>query len=592
VHWFDGFVKDLAGERTPRRSALRTIGIAAGTASMPWTPSAVLAAGPGHRERNPGAHRGAGTASQTVPAVRSKRGAVRKKLTLPQSYRSGACEYSFKGSDSHLNYHTTTASNGKSYELRVLHHTHMSFDGKNPKAEQTDTLEVTSGGTRVVRVETRRSTTRGDASHTGTVKFEYGKSVRGLRSALLHFDASGIHGSYEGLETHAAAATSGTKAVKAQFAASMKPVTLHVEHGVSEAIETLGRRFKSELQTCSTKPPRRRRVSERVPSRASFLSRFGGTLIADDPLPGGAGEEAGVEIQNQNGAPSTPHCEGCMNAAANQMAGCATTLLGDLVFGCVPCILAAIMCQAEATAAALGCWVPLAGGCMQTVCAPTQGCDSQDTCCGGDCCTGSDVCLHGSNVCCPPGETLSCVGTSNGFPFCCGKDSICCGDDRCCPVNSLCCSGETCCPQGSTCCGTTCCDAGTVCLDAHAGMCCSKGSTVCGGVCCDETCENGLCCPKGTFCGDTCCTNGNQCTAAGQCTYPGFGPTPSPKPTGRLGASECTPGFYLQHTPFKDGTFKDICCPKGITGCAGICCPPNLYCGGPGAELACGQWIK
>jgi hypothetical protein len=448
---------------------------------------------------------------------------------------------------------------------------------------------VTSGGASVVKVESQRNGVR-SGSQSGTMRFEYGPAVQGISSAMLTFQGSSVHGSVQAGPASQSRSTTALRTLHAQFSNEIAPVAISVDRGLYDGIQSLMQRFASERKSCSSTPPRVGGTPRDVASRATFFRRFAEpAIVADDErAPATYGGAAGVENQNESGAPSTPHCNSCMNAAANQATGCWESLGADLLFGCVPCITAVIQCQAEATAAALGCWIPGAG-CMQTVCGPATGCDTGDTCCESKCCTGNAVCVGQPSTCCPPGYTVACVGSSSGFPFCCSKGEVCCGNDVCCSEGSKCC-GNFCCPQDSACCGQSCCSAGSMCANASQSLCCPSGYSVCGSSCCPPSavCRNGVCC-QGAFCGDQCCVNGQLChQATGQCYYPSFG-TPSPRPTaGKL--SRCLHGSIC-HSQYRDGTSSDVCCPAGLACCAGACCGPGQQCGGNGAELACGNWI-
>jgi len=413
----------------------------------------------------------------------------------------------------------------------------------------------------------------------------------------VSYEGSAIHSTVQPRSVGQSLSARTLHPMRAQFGSGAAPVAISVDRGIYDGISTLLQRFASERKTCSSMRPRfiTEPQPHRISSRSTFLQTFGRRggesepfVVADaDRAPAQYGGSAGIENQNDYGAPSTPHCDSCMNAAANQATGCWETLGADLLFGCAPCIAAAIQCQAEATAAALGCWIPGAG-CMETVCGPSDGCDTGDTCCGSKCCTGNAVCVGNPSTCCPPGYTTACSGSSG--PFCCTSGQMCCGNYLCCDEGSNCC-GTFCCPHESACCGQACCEAGSVCGNAAQSLCCPSGYSVCGSGCCppNAVCRDGVCC-AGAFCGDQCCVNGQLCNqSTGQCYYPSFG-TPAPKPSGSK-FIQCLHGFSMCHSSYRDGSTKDVCCTPGLACCAGTCCAPGQQCGGGGAELACGNWI-
>ncbi len=593
MHWFDNFAKSLSRPYESRRVALGKMAaiIAAANASWPSRAGAAPSQTLHPSETIGGSPPPTGSPTlHTIGASASRRGIQVRTLHLPTAYKTGPCEFSLSGRNADFYYRATGSAGSQSLTLVVYHRTTISGTGRQLSAQVTDTIEVTSGGASVVKVESERNAVRG-GSQSGTMRFEYGPAVQGISGAMLTFQGSSVHGTVQtGSSTLVHNATT-LRTLHAQFTSDATPVAVSVDHTLYDGIQSLMQRFASERRSCSSTPPRVGGVSRDVASRARFFRSLAQpAIIADENrAPATYGGAAGVENQNESGAPSTPNCNSCMNAAANQATGCWTTLGADLLWGCVPCITAAISCQAEAVAAALGCWIPGAG-CMQTVCGPANGCDTGDTCCGSKCCTGSAVCVGQPSTCCPPGYTIACMGATSGFPFCCANGDVCCGNDICCSQGSHCC-GNFCCPQDSACCGVSCCSPGSVCANASQSLCCPSGSSICGSTCCPPgaICRNGVCCP-GTFCGDQCCVNGELChQATGQCYYPSFG-TPSPRPSASK-ISLCLHGYSVCHSAYRNGSTKDVCCTAGLACCAGTCCGPGQQCGGNGTEFACGNWI-
>ena len=499
------------------------------------------------------------------------------------------------GRDADFDYRATTSAGGHTLTLTVHHRTVVSGTGQALSALATDTIEVTSDASRVVRVESKRNLEHGQNQSSGTMRFEYGEAVHGISGATLTFVGSSVHSQLAPSSTGQTVVSRTRRSLNAQFARDAAPVAISVDSGMYDGIKTLMDRFARERKTCAGVKPRFVTGIRKVSNRATFFKTFGKrggglapVIVADeDRAPATYGGSAGIENQNEAGAPSTPNCNSCMNAAASQAQACWETLGVDLLFGCAPCIAAAIQCQAEATANALGCWIPGAG-CMQTICGPDTGCDTGDTCCGSKCCTGNATCVGQPSTCCPPGYTVACGG-ANG-PFCCASGQMCCGNNLCCDEGSNCC-GSFCCPQESECCGEACCSAGSKCANAATSLCCQTGYTVCGSSCCppNAICRDGVCC-AGSFCGDQCCVNGQLCNqSTGQCYYPSFG-TPAPQASGNKFV-QCRRPFTMCHSVYRDGRTADICCSSGLACCAGTCCGPNQQCGGDGPEFACGNWI-
>jgi len=600
IHWFDDFAKSLARPQESRRTALAKMGAMVVAANVPW-PSRVAAAS------DPTPHtvlqRPIGATSlklHTVAKSAARQGMTVRAQSLASEYKSGPCELRVHGRDADYYYRATSSAGGSSLTLVVHHRSVVKGSGHDLTAVATDTIEVTSGGASVVRVESKRNFARTGARTSGTMRFAYGSAVKGISAATLSYEGSSIRSNVTPSSTESSQSVRSLRTLHSQFASDAAPVAISVDHAIYDGIQSLMRRFTSERKLCASKRPRlmtEPKATRSTTSRGNFFKTFGkrasqrGTIvIADDTTdrgPATYGGSAGLENQNEYGAPSTPNCDSCMNAAASQAVGCWETLGVDLLFGCAPCIAAAIQCQAEATASALGCWIPGAG-CMQTICGPGNGCDTGDTCCGSKCCTGNAVCVGQPSTCCPPGYTTACSG-ANG-PFCCSNGDTCCGNDVCCEGGSHCC-GNFCCPQGSACCGQSCCSSGSACADPSQSLCCPADYSVCGSNCCPPhaICRDGVCC-EGAFCGDQCCVNGQLCNhASGQCYYPSFG-TPAPRPSGSKFMT-CLHGFAMCHSAYRDGSTKDICCTSGLGCCAGTCCGPGEQCGGNGAELACGNWI-
>jgi len=622
MHWFDDFVKGLAGGSVPRRTALAGVGLASGSlAAWGALPGRALAsprvsANAGDAVRFPG-----GSASATAPPLKLTRGIVRRRLTLPSTFSSGPCAYKRGDALDAMTYTAAGVANGQPVTLTASRNLQfVPGVGRTAlSAQSTNVIEVTSGGASVVRFESKVAGTQ-EGTARGTVSLRYGSAVSGARGADLTVVGRTVTGTILGAER--AVASSRSKLISSKFFEGAAPLDLAIDGQLYAAIDQLMQRFKSEASTCNGTPPRRGRASRRASTRGAFLSPAieRREFVVADYAPEAPGGDAGLEIQNQYGAPSTPHCTSCMNSAGNQMVTCLEAAGVQAIFGDIgDAIIGAIECQAKATAAALACWIPKAG-CGEQLCGVGTSCDSGDTCCGTDCCTGSDVCIGQSKTCCPPGYTTVCAGTPGSDPFCCGEGQACCGSDGCCAAGSTCCGGKFCCASGDQCCGDVCCNgAGSVCTDPKNSLCCNSGSTACGTSCCDAkyVCldsTKGICAPPGyMICGnlpcppDNCLNPGTPNAAC--CPGPVCGntccklftatPTPSPFPSGGIGVIKqrlrtCViPNTVACHNEFS-GTQYTACCAPNQTCCGDQCCPSSApqCCPDGQGNPRCGICIK
>lgn len=630
-HWFDDVVKGLAAGSLSRRSALRGLGAVSGSiAALSAFPHDALARKT-HPAQNAAQTLDRAHASATAAPVRLTPGVVRPRLTVPATFTSGPCTYKHGGGSNDMIYVATTVANGQTVTLTVTRSTRIEgTDRSRLTGYATNTIDVTAGGSPVVRLESQVTATRGGGAHHGTLSVRYGQAVRGARGADLSIDGKSVRGRVLGAERITGKARE--KVTSARFDNEAAPIALAIDARLSAAIDSLLERFKNERGTCNGMPPRRRRAERRVQNRAAFLSpaiaRRGELVVADvavAPVPELTGGNAGVEPQNQYGAPSTPHCNSCMNAAGNQMQACWSTAAGSL-FACLVCAAGdLIVCQSEATAAAVACWIPGAG-CGEVICKAGTSCDSGDSCCGTDCCTGADVCLSGSTLCCPPGYTTACAGAPGYDSFCCGQQSVCCGNNGCCPPGSNCCGGKFCCEQGNACCGSVCCDAGSTCANPATSLCCGSSSIPCGPTCCDPynggvclDATRGICGVKGdVVCGNSVCGPGS-CLHAGTanatcCPGPVCGDRccsligPTPRPFGRSRVPQLnrqasptpTPGRLAicrrPNVPCRselNGKLYSTCCKPNQICCGDQCCAVGLTCcADPQGNPRCNTCIK
>jgi hypothetical protein len=616
MHWFDDLVKGLATGSVSRRGALGGVGLASGSLAA-WStfPGDAFAWKAPRKHSAATQQLGRPAASATAAPVRATRGIVRSRTVLPSTFTSGPCSYKRGGGADDMTYVASTSANGQTVTLTVTRSIRLEgSDRSRLTARVSNSIDVSAGGAPVVHVESIVVGTRASIARKGTISVRYGAAVSGARGADLSIEGKSVHATLLGAES--VAGRSRQKVVSAKFGDNVAPHDLAIDAQLYVAIDTLLQRFQSERQTCNGAPPRRRRAERRVQNRAAFLSaatsrREERVVVDVTPAPESTGGNAGVEPQNQYGAPSTPHCSSCMQSAGNQMTACWSTAGVSAIFGCFLCAATdLITCQAEASAAALACWIPGAG-CGEVICSAGTSCDTGDSCCGSDCCTGSDTCVAGSTLCCPAGYTVSCKGAQGEDPFCCGTQWGCCGNNACCPPGSSCCGSNFCCEQGNACCGSSCCAAGSVCSDPARSLCCAQGSIACGSTCCDSNNQVCLDASRGLcgFKGDSVC--GNVACAPGNCLNPGspnatccsgpvcgdrccslIGPTPKPpRPRGTMINPNATynPGAVKQrvrtcalpHVPCQselNGTTYTTCCTPNQICCGDQCCATGLTC--------------
>jgi hypothetical protein len=619
MHWFDDFVKALAGGSVSRRTALGSVGLASGSLAVARALPESALARPRVRATAGAVRLGGSSASATVAPLKLTRGIMRPRLSLPTTFSSGPCAYKRGGALDAMTYTATGVANGETVTLTASRNLHFIPGATRTalSAESTNVIEVTSGGASIVRLETKVSGTRGGTAR-GTVTLRYGSAVGGARGVDLVVSGRTVTGSILGAER--TVRSSHSKIVSSKLVEDAAPVDISIDAELYAAIDQLLQRFKSEASTCNGAPSRRGRASRRASTRGAFLApafERRSEFVVADYAPEAPVGEAGLEIQNQYGAPSTPHCTSCMNSAGNQMVNCLEAGGIEAIFGCIPCAAAtAIECQAKATAAALACWFPGAG-CGEQLCGVGTSCDSGDTCCGGDCCTGSDVCTGAAKTCCPPGYSTACAAAPGSDPFCCGEQNVCCGSNGCCPAGSTCCGGKFCCASGDQCCGDVCCDgAGSVCSDPKNSLCCTSGFTACGTSCCDPkyVCldsSKGICAPPGyAICGNVACPpqnclnpgTANALCCAGPvcgdrcCSLIGPSATPSPASGGGLRKQKirtCLSPKVACRSEFSGAPYT-VCCAPNQTCCGDQCCPADAYQCCPDAQgnPKCGICIK
>jgi hypothetical protein len=621
MHWFDDFVKELAGGRVSRRAAIGGVGFAsASLAVVNGVPRPAAASKNVHLE-NQTLHTQAGAGS--VAPIAPTRGIVRERFSLPSTFTSGPCSYNRSGGTDEMTYVASTTANGKTVTLTVERRLHfpLGVDSSRLTVQATNSLEVTMNGSSVVRVETNLTASRIAATPNATVSIRYGDAVQGARGADLTVQGRSVRGTV--LSATRIVPGRNAKIVSAQFVDGVAPVQLAIDPQLYAAIDQLFERFGSENRTCTGIAPRRRRVVRRVQNRATFLSPRVERREDAVAYASYAGEQygaaAGVEPQNQYGAPSTPDCTSCMNAAASDMGTCWKAAGVSAVFGCFLCAVGdLIACQAKATGAALLCWVAH-GGCDEVGCGPGTSCDTGNTCCGSDCCTGSDICVSPGTTCCPQGYTTVCPAAQGYDPFCCGAQWVCCGINGCCNPGSTCCGGKFCCNSGNACCGSACCDAGYTCADPAQSLCCGPNTIPCGSTCCDAntlvcidatqgicgargdvvcgnvacgpgSClgsgANAVCCP-GPVCGDRCCSligpsakpqGGGATMSPVQRIRNGGTYTPAPAPTpGGPRIRTCKIPYVPCQTQM-NGKPVTLCCQPQQLCCGDQCCAPGLTC--------------
>jgi hypothetical protein len=383
--------------------------------------------------------------------------------------------------------------------------THMSSSGRRREHLGSEvTIGITTNGEIVMQVEHRVGPGSAEAAEvTSTVK--YGPTVQGLRSASITVKSGTVSG------------TVNDRSI--------------VPFRVEKAIDA------GSIRYADGNPAPEVTIH---PSLRAALSALHERLKNADPVEGG-GIPSSWDGTDQNNLLdwATPHCQSCTGGCEN---------VGN--FLCPPCLAGCIG----------GCFIPVAGGCAQQVCAELGfgACDNDQSCCGTICCGSDQVCGNNSlGTCCPKDYPVACGDETEMLCFlpgstCCGDSIFACepgsscvpgsspGAFNCCP-NDRTCDGACCSPpascqrtsggKGVCCqtplCGDECCAHGEIC---HNGKCgfgqpcgstfCGFGSTCCSGVCCAGTCLNGnQCCPSALqVCGHTCCPPGQLCANASTST--------------------------------------------------------------------------
>jgi hypothetical protein len=431
-----------------------------------------------------------------------------------------------------------------------------SFDPRTHSG--TSSITITRGATVIVKMDVR---TAGGAI---TANFSYGPEVGGIRSATVNSpNGHDFRGTIDGRPF-----TSGRihSLREARFT-DRRPVP--EPHPGANLLSTIGKLFqqsravsrtcRSATMTPALPQPSRthplRRPRTRPSTRGSFHS---------SPRDANAAGNAYVP-----GSHESPTCDHCLGDTCNDEYGkCLYDNIVDIF--CPPCAAGAVaICLAEYGVCQAGCYAP-GKGCCPVLC----GTPFIDNCCGD-----GATCISGHKLCCPPGQAV-CNGV------CCDRGVSSCGPDgRCgCPGNGIPC-GDQCCDAGEACCGTQCCGRGKICCggaccaanECHNNTCCYAPSHMCGSVCCPPfnpccngkccpggACVNGQCCPQAQLCGRACCAPGQTCVNpnASQC-----------------GAQrKCHAGTRPCRSQTSDGQMITLCCPRGVTCCAGKCCPRGMQC--------------
>src|ERR1700722_11229414 len=164
MHWFDDFVKGLAGGPVSRRTALGSVGLASGSLAVAGALPGSALASPRPRTTAGGAVRlGGASPSATAPPLKLTRGIVRPRLSLPSTFSSGPCAYKRGEGLDEMTYTASGVANGQTVTLAVSRSLHF-VPGSSRTAlsgESTNVVEITSGGASVARLESKVIGTRG-----------------------------------------------------------------------------------------------------------------------------------------------------------------------------------------------------------------------------------------------------------------------------------------------------------------------------------------------------------------------------------------------------------------------------------------------